>query len=74
MSVPAGYNQEEWDLIVETAEEIVGLQARGDWESATHVWEQLSERQQRLLVAGLAAMIAHYRLELFGPDAELGEP
>lgn len=72
MSVPPGYNREEWELIAETAEEIVRLQAHDDWERATQVWEQLSERQQRLLVAGLAAMVAHYRLELFGPDPEFG--
>jgi hypothetical protein len=64
----------EHQRLGEASERIIALRAGGDTAGALVIWDDLTIREQRMVVSGLAAMVAHLRAEKGDPPDSLDGP
>lgn len=66
---------EEFKRIGRISETMVALWKRGDNDSALVIWDGLTEREQRMIVTGIAMQLNQLRFERGDPpDATYGPP
>jgi hypothetical protein len=70
---------EDWQRVSRALESAIRLNLDGDHDAAMLVFDSSDERVQRLMFAGLIAMVAHLRSErgdapdaTYGPDETVG--